>query len=84
MDAKEFLEESSPDDRFGLRATLNKRGLKKMVEKEMDVFANHKVNEEKLKWYLKLNKKLQHLEQKDFTIKEYMIEVSNKIDTLIN
>ena len=43
MTAKEFLEQTSPNDKYGLRAELQKHRLRRMVEKEMEMYHQAKL-----------------------------------------
>ena len=43
MNAKEWLQETSPDDKYSLRAELQKHRLRAMVEREMESYHQYKL-----------------------------------------
>ena len=58
MKAKEFLKQISPDEKYGIRADLQKYRLRSLVENIMTHYADHCVSEAVKEAHSKENKKI--------------------------
>ena len=78
--AKEFLLSTSPDERHGLRAELQKNRLRGMVERKMEMYAELRIMESKAPEMLEMLEMLESLENDNGAIPKFMWD---KIQTLI-
>lgn len=54
MTAQEYLKQTSPNNKFGLRAELQKYRLRRMVENEMEMYHKFKLKTEQKEFILDL------------------------------